>query len=213
MGVKGGLIPDAASDILTSKGVEATYETIGVNLRYALLKDRLVIPAVSIGASWNYVRGTALAGLGLGVQSISVTAGDDFTISMTDPDVNLEWEANIFDFTLQVSKNLLIFTPYAGAGMSIGSTSVLGGLTAITTIWNDTLGQPATPAEIQAIEDASAVTLNDQGFLVSAEANTPTVRIYGGTSINILILKLDFMASYVPATRALGAQVMARIQL
>lgn len=213
VGVKGGLIPDAASDVLTSNGVEATYETMGVNLRYALLKDRLVIPAVSIGASWNYLRGTALAGLGLGAQSISVTAGDDFTISMTDPDMNLEWEANTFDFTLQVSKNLLIFTPYAGAGITLGTTSVNGGLAALTSVYNDTQMRAANAAEIQAIEDAAGITLTDQGFLVSATSNAPTIRIYGGTSINILILKLDLMASYVPATQALGAQVMARIQL
>lgn len=66
--------------------------------------------------------------------------------------------------------------------------------------------------EIAALE-AAGISVSDQGFSVSSEVTTPTIRIYGGTSINILILKLDLMASYVPATQALGAQVMARIQL
>ena len=56
VGVKGGLIPESAAESLASNGVEATFETMGVNVRYALLKDRLMIPAVSIGASWNYLR-------------------------------------------------------------------------------------------------------------------------------------------------------------
>ena len=216
VGVKGGLIPDSAAASLASNGVEATFETMGVNVRYAILKDRLVIPALSIGASWNYLRGSAQTGLGLGTQDFEYTVPGGpyagvYTITVTDPDVDLQWEANTFDFTLQVSKNLLIFTPYAGAGFSIGSTAVDGGMAASVSVDKD--GSAATADEIAALEQAAGVTISDQGFLVSATSNAPTIRIYGGTSINILILKLDLMASYVPATQALGAQVMARIQL
>jgi hypothetical protein len=214
VGVKGGLIPDAASDVLTSNGVEATYETMGVNLRYALLKDRLVIPAVSIGASWNYLKGTAAAGLGMAAQTITYVYGlDTYVISVNDPDMDLEWEANTFDFTLQASKNLLIFTPYAGAGITLGTSSVNGGLAAATTVTKNALDITNNTAEMDALEQAAGITISDQGFLVYASSTAPTIRIYGGTSINILILKLDLMASYVPATQALGAQVMARIQL
>ncbi len=222
VGVKGGLIPDSASAALASNGVEATFETMGVNIRYALLKDRLVIPAVSIGASWNYLKGSAQTGLGLPNQTFNYlvdTGGgpydDPYAITVSDPDVDLNWEANTFDFTLQVSKNLLIFTPYAGAGITIGTTSVNGGMAAAVDIYRDgVLLDPVADADvINALEQAAGITISDQGFLVSAESTAPTIRIYGGTSINILILKLDLMASYVPATQALGAQVMARIQL
>lgn len=76
------------------------------------------------------------------------------------------------------------------------------------------LQDPVTNADvINALEQAAGITISDQGFLVSATSTAPTIRIYGGTSINILILKLDLMASYVPASKALGAQAMARIQL
>lgn len=217
VGVKGGLIPDSAASALASNGVVATYETLGVNVRYAILKDRLMIPAVSIGASWNFLRGSAQTALGLGTQDfvyvVSGTPSYDgtYTITVTDPDVDLQWEANTFDFTLQVSKNLLTFTPYAGAGITIGSTSADGGMAAKVSVDKD--GSAATPEEIAALEQAAGVTISDQGFLVSSESNAPTIRIYGGTSINILILRLDLMASYVPAAQALGAQVMARIQL
>jgi len=221
VGVKGGLIPDSAATALASNGVEATYETMGVNVRYALLKDRLVIPAVSIGASWNYIKGSAKTGLGLGTQdfeyTVSGSPGYDgvYTITVTDPDVDLQWEANTFDFTLQVSKNLLIFTPYAGAGFTIGRTAVDGGMAASVDVYQGaTLLDPVADADvINALEQAAGVSISDQGFLVNAESNSPTIRIYGGTSINILVLKLDFMASYVPASKSLGAQVMARIQL
>ncbi|NLJ45276.1 MAG: hypothetical protein GX430_01780 [Treponema sp.] len=210
VGVKGGLIPDSASGALSGMGVNATYETLGVNLRYALLKDRLVIPAVSIGASWNYIKGSVATGLGVGDTTYTYAI---YELTVTDPDLTLDWEANTFDFTLQVSKNLLIFTPYAGTGLTIGSTSVNGGMSAETHVTNTSTSEVDNPADIVALEQAAGVTISDQGFLVSATSNAPTIRIYGGTSINILILKLDLMASYVPATQALGAQVMARIQL
>ncbi len=214
VGVKGGLIPDSASGVLSGKGIEATYETLGVNVRYAILKDRLVIPAVSIGASWNYIKGSVATGLGAGPTNYAFNDGSwDYTVSVADPDLELNWQANTFDFTLQASKNLLIFTPYLGAGLTIGRTSVDGGMSAVTTV-SDTNSATTTDQEIRdAIEAATGIVVTDQGFLVSAESNTPTIRIYGGTSINILILKLDLMASYVPASKALGAQVMARIQL
>ena len=86
-------------------------------------------------------------------------------------------------------------------------------MSAETHVTNTSTSEVDNPADIVALEQAAGVTISDQGFLVSATSNAPTIRIYGGTSINILILKLDLMASYVPATQALGAQVMARIQL
>ncbi|NLJ47353.1 MAG: hypothetical protein GX430_12455 [Treponema sp.] len=214
VGVKGGLIPDSASGVLSGQGIEATYETLGVNLRYALLKDRLVIPAVSIGASWNYLRGSILTGLGAGPTDYDYTAGPyTYTVTVSDPELTLDWEANTFDFTLQVSKNLLIFTPYAGAGITIGNTSVTGGMSATTSVSDNDPGTGTDEEIITLLENATGIEITDQGFLVSAESTAPTIRIYGGTSINILIFKLDLMASYVPATQALGAQVMARIQL
>ncbi|HOX12877.1 MAG TPA: hypothetical protein P5313_11015 [Spirochaetia bacterium] len=209
VGVKGGLIPDSASGVLSGQGIEATYETLGINVRYAILKDRLMIPAVSIGASWNYLKGSIATGLGAG--DTTYTDGATYSVTVSDPDLTLDWQANTFDFTLQASKNLLIFTPYVGAGFTIGVASTSGGMAATTTVADyNTSGSNAD--EIAALE-AAGISVSDQGFSVSSEVTTPTIRIYGGTSINILILKLDLMASYVPATQALGAQVMARIQL
>lgn len=217
VGVKGGVIPEAASGALSGMGIDATYQVAGVSVRYAILRDRILIPAVSIGASWNYVKGSLAANMGIGDQSFGYTvsgAGSydgDYTINLTDPSMDLEWEANTFDFTLQVSKNLLIFTPYAGAGLTIGMATTSGGMASSVTVDKD--GSPATSDQIAALEEAAGITISDQGFLVSASATAPTVRLYGGTSINLLVLRMDFMASYVPLTNALGAQVMARLQL
>lgn len=218
VGVKAGLIPEFASGALSGMGVEADYQTLGVNVRYALLKDRLLIPALSIGASWNYVKGAAKTSLGMD-QSFSYTVnstGDPYydglyEISVIDPDMDLEWQANTFDFTIQISKNLLIFTPYAGAGYTIGIATVKGGMAASPTVTVD--GSAAQPDQIAALEQAAGVSIDDQGFLVTSESTAPVFRVYGGTSINIFIVKIDLMASYVPASQSLGAQVMARVQL
>ena len=201
VGVKGGLIPDAASGALSGMGVDLTYHTLGVNVRYAILKDKLLIPAVSVGASWNYVKGSAKAGLGTG--GYDYTYGT-YTIAVTDPDMALEWESNTFDFTLQVSKDLLIFTPYAGAGLTVGKSTVKAGMSAATLVSGGT---------VEEIEAATGLEIDDQGFLETAESTTPVFRVYGGTSINIVFFRLDMMACYVPSAESFGAQVMARVQL
>ena len=209
VGVKAGLIPEFASNVLAGKGVEADYQTLGVNVRYALLRDRLLIPALSIGASWNYVKGAVRTGLGAG--DTTYTDGSTYSVTVTDPDMDLEWQANTFDFTLQVSKNLLIFTPYAGAGYTIGIATVKGGMAATTTV--DDYANDGSNADDIAYLESQGYDVSDQGFLVTSESTKPVFRVYGGTSINIFIVKIDLMASYVPATESLGAQVMARVQL
>jgi hypothetical protein len=203
VGVKGGVIPETSiSDI------QVAYQTMGVNVRYALLKDTLVTPALSVGASWNYVKGSVGASIGSGTYDYTY---DTYAIHVSSPDMALDWEANTFDFTLQVSKNLLIFTPYAGAGLTLGKTTVSAGMSADTTV-DDSNTSGSNADEIAALE-AAGIDVSDSGFSVSAASTTPVIRVYGGTSINIFLFKLDLMGCYIPATQSWGAQVMARVQL
>lgn len=173
---------------------------------------------MSIGASWNYVKGSVASSVGSSASysyTVSGSGGYDGTyyVDVSNPDLKLDWQANTFDFTLQVSKNLLIFTPYAGAGYTIGIATVKGGMAASTSVYQSDHVTTATADQINAIEQAAGVSIDDQGFLVTSESTTPVFRVYGGTSINIFIVKIDLMASYVPASQSLGAQVMARVQL
>lgn len=203
IGLKAGLIPESVGSSLSNLyGVTADYKNVGLSLRYALLKEKLLIPAVSIGLSANYLEGSVKAPLG---SSQTFTGPSGGSITYSEPKLDLEWVSKNIDITAQVSKKIIFFTPYAGAGLTLGSSNVKGGVAA--TVTSDTL----STAE-KAYLESQGYSLGTQGFLYSTTNNSPTFRVYGGFSLDILLV-LDCQVMYVPATKNLGASVNARIQL
>lgn len=203
IGLKAGLIPESVGSSLSSLyGVTADYKNVGLSLRYALLKEKLLVPAVSIGLSANYLAGSVKAPLG---SSQTFTGPSGGSITYSEPKLDLGWETKCLDITAQVSKKIVFFTPYAGAGLTVGSSSVKGGVAA--TVTSNTLS-----AAEQAYLESQGYSLSDQGFSYSTTNTAPTFRVYGGFSLDILLV-LDCQVMYVPATKNLGASLTTRIQL
>jgi hypothetical protein len=215
IGLKGGYIPEPVGKAINaSSGMTVDYKNIGVQIRYAIVKQNVVLPNISIGAAYNYQEGNIVAPSGIGSQTFNVTTDQGpTTISATDPEVKLNWSSNIFDFTLQVSKQLLFIIPYAGVGYSIGTSKVDGGVSSTlgSTYASGTYGNGI--AGLNSFFAANGgPTIGDQGFTYSADAKSPVFRVYGGLSLRILV-DLDIQAMYVPATKALGGSATIRIQL
>jgi len=203
IGLKAGIIPASVGDKLESLyGVQADYKNIGLSLRYALVKERLLVPAVSVGLSANYLKGSIRAPLG---SSQTFTGPSGGSITYSEPKLDLEWVSKNIDITAQVSKKILFFTPYAGAGLTLGTSDVQGGVVATVTSNTLSAGEQATLA-------SEGYALTDQGFTYATTNTDPTFRVYGGFSLDILLV-LDCQVMYVPATKNLGASVTARIQL
>jgi hypothetical protein len=105
----------------------------------------------------------------------------------------------------------------------MGKSTVNGGLAASMLYDNDTGDATAavtvTDAELAAIKQALADAgqpvpdISAEGFLFGAENNEPVLRVYGGLSLDLLILSLDLQGVIVPATKSLGASAMIRVQL
>ena len=74
IGVKGGYIPSSVgASILSSSGISVDYANIGLQVRYALLKQNLILPNISIGAAYNYQQGSISKEMtGVPSQSFSV---------------------------------------------------------------------------------------------------------------------------------------------
>jgi len=225
IGVKGGVVtPEMATALEGAYGVAAEYKNLGAVLRARVLKEGILIPELSIGASGSYQTGSIGKSVGSGTTiSYDFTDPDtgtpyNWTITATDPMLDLGWESTSFDLNAQVSKNvLLILTPYAGAGVSFGKSTVTGGLASSLGITgSDYDGDSDTDFDDikAALTDAGQPVpdISADGFLYSAEANAPVVRVYAGVSLNILVV-VDIQAMYVPATKALGASLSARLQL
>ena len=204
VGVKGGYIPASIGGSLKSlTGISADYASLGLQLRYALIKQNLLLPNVSIGAAYNYQKGNLRAPTGIPSQTL--TDGTN-SITLSSPDLSLDWTSNTFDFTAQVSKQLLFLVPYLGAGYTLGTSSVTGGLDSSIT----TTGSAAALAAYLA---ANGGTLTPTGFYYSATSTTPVLRVYGGLSFRIILIDFDTQVMYVPVTKGLGFSATARVQL
>lgn len=218
-GVKFGTVPPDVELNQFVPGMELDYLLAGFDIRVPVVKERGLIPEVSIGGGFNSVDATVgiggLLGGDLTLEDVQVPTGYDmqsgepifesFSIEMSDPAAEFTWNAQSIDLKAQMSKRLFIITPYLGAGMSIGFGNAGGGLGSQVTIL-DSQGEPLSDEEIDALNDAaselgSEYTMPEidpeQGFYLTAKM-TPewTFRAYGGLSVNLFFLKVDATLMY-----------------
>lgn len=217
IGVKGGYIPPDLGKTIkdVTGGLNLDYLAAGADLRYALIKGNLLLPRVSLGVGVNYMKGglsTTLPG------GQSFTFNDEtanHTIAATDPDLGLSWETTTIDLKAQVSKSLLIFTPYLGVGAAYGMSKA--GYFVKSDITYD--GTPINDSQLQTIKD----TLSNAGITppdISATGissyyanNGWAFRAFGGLSLNILVLRVDVTGLYNFSDGSYGGSLGVRFQL
>lgn len=220
VGLKAMVLPSSVASALSASGVTADYQLFGGNVRFGLVKEGLVLPDVSIGAGYNRLKGSIQMPLNIATQAYSFDPGTGTqTLTVTDPDMSMEWTTDSFDFTLQVSKSLLFLRPYAGVGYSLGKSTVSGGMRA-PMVYNDGTGpvtlDSAGVAQLKSDLAAAGIDVPDisaDGFMFRSEDTSPVLRVYGGLSFDIFVIKLDTTVTYVPVTKSLGASAMVRFQL
>ena len=76
-------------------GFKAGFMTYGADLRYCVLEPNLILPAISVGASFTHSEGS-------------------FAMNIRNTNTEITYDTNIFAFTAQVSKSILIATPFVG---------------------------------------------------------------------------------------------------
>ncbi|MBP7096213.1 MAG: hypothetical protein KBC36_09010 [Spirochaetia bacterium] len=233
IGVKAGVVtPEMATALEGAYGVAAAYKNVGASIRGRVLKEGVLLPELSLGVAGNYLTGDISSAIpGVTGQDVTYEPGDGsiWTVSLPAPKVAYAWETKTLDFTAQVSKNILFIRPYLGAGYTIGTSTVAGGLASdtptasegTTTVYDydgdgDLDGQEDLDDLIYLAETSGASGVPDfsaTGFLYSPLPVTdPGFRVYAGVSVSILVT-LDLQLMYVPATEALGASISARLQL
>jgi hypothetical protein len=224
VGVKAMVLPAAATEALSAADISADYKLLGANVRFALLKQNILMPDVSVGLGYNRLTGSLSMPLDIAPADYFIfndpITSDPHYLRVTDPSLAMDWTTDSFDFTLQVSKSILFLRPYAGAGYSFGKSSVNGGMAALVQ-YDDGSGTFAdiTPANLQTLKDnlvAAGIDVPDisaDGFLFGSENNDPVLRLYGGLSFDLFILMLDTQVTWVPGTGSLGGTATIRIQL
>jgi hypothetical protein len=203
VGVKVGLLPG-----IKIGDVEAEYTNIGFDVRYAVL-DGGILPKLSVGVGYNYLSGRIVTPLGLGETRVGSVEydGNTYELVMSDPDLEFGWQANVFDFKAQVSKSFLIIEPHFGVGASVGSASTTTGLSTDITV-NGGGGVTADD-----IGKAAGVDISDDGLFLESTVNPVSFRLFGGTSLNLAVFRLDLGLMYNLNSGSLGGTLGARFQL
>ncbi|MDY7028757.1 MAG: DUF6588 family protein [Spirochaetota bacterium] len=210
VGAKLGLLtPEMAENFGGLGGVSADYMLAGIEVRYPLLKGKLALPAVALSAGYNYLSGGIATSLDSGDLGGTITGlPDGYSITFTDPDLRFAWKTHSFDFKVQASKNLLIFTPYIGGAYTYGVSKAGGGVSTDITYVGGTEDDVRDALEAAGYD----VELDGDSFTIFSDANGGALRAFGGFSVNLLILKLDLNGQYNFTTQKLGAGLNLRVQ-
>jgi hypothetical protein len=221
IGLKVGFIPDQVKAMLN--GVRADYFIAGGDLRIAILQDKGWVPGLSIGAGYSYLKGgvqvaDVTSGTTVDIHDIMVAdgmpAGDTYVLVFSDPDLDFTWESHVIEAKVQMSKQLSILTPHIGFGAAYALTSTVGGglLSDLVYLQN---GSPGIWDDVvDAFENAGETAPTAQGMTIAADAPAGwALRVFGGTSVNLWVLRLDLDAYYNILTGAYGGNVNLRFEM
>ncbi len=232
VGIKVGILPpdwtpaDSFPNVALLQNLDLEYMNLGFDVRLPIVEERGLIPEVSIGGGYNYLRAKigfrGILGGDVNIGSFEVpdpTPTDPANtivrdISLTDPAVFYEWSANVLDLKAQVSKGLLLFRPYAGLAASIGFGRAGSGFESeLLGITQEEIDEINAAAELLG-RDLTIPELSGTSFSLSAPMTGGwSFRVFGGVAINILIVKIDLTAMYDFLAGNYGATVGLRVQL
>ncbi len=218
VGFKIGFVPEKLREKLGK--VNLDYMLVGGDVRIPILKDHGFVPALSVSGGYTFMRGNVgipdIMDSGNYVIDTLPAPYNLDTLTVTAPELAFTWDTHTFVGKVQASKNLFLFTPHIGLGAAYGISNAGGGLSSDVTF---TGGDINDPAVVQALQDALALAglpvpdLDSNSILVKSSANGYSFWVYGGTAINILLVKIDLSAMYNIVNGGYGGAVNVRIQL
>lgn len=174
-GIRVAMIPS-----LTFNQVSFQYFNIGADVRYALLKEGLIKPDLSLGVGYTYSSGE----IGYGFDAAKLAGISGSTYGNAPGKLATNFNTSVLEAKLQVSKNLVIITPYAGFGV------------------------------YSALSKATYTVSADTGSTTGTkDATSIGARAFGGLSFNLLLFKADLSGMYNFVSQNWGVNLGARIQL
>ncbi len=218
IGFKLGAIPDSAKTLFSSN-VTADYFLIGGDVRLPVVKGKGLVPTVSIGGGYTFLRGRIGITDVASSEVIDITAimqpgygGSNHYLTISNPDLTFTWDTHTLEAKAQASWNLAILTPGIGIGAAYGISNAGGGLNSTLTYSN--VGSAATFADVQSVFAGYGYPVpTATGIEVSSAANGWSFWVFGGTAINIFFIKIDLSAMYNFLNSDYGLSANVRLQL
>lgn len=217
MGFKFGMIPEEAKDLF-SEDLTADFFLIGGDVRFPVVKGKGLIPTLSLGGGYTFLRGR------IGITDVSASqtinlydylqpiyGGTTHELIFTEPDLTFNWDTHTIEAKAQASWNLLLFTPHVGFGAAYGISNAGGGLSS-TVVYSNDAGVTEDQMK-DVLESLGYPVPTANGLEVISEANGWSFWVYGGTAINIFFIKVDLSAMYNFLNHDYGASVNLRLQL
>jgi hypothetical protein len=207
IGVKFGALPAVSfGDTL-----KIDYLLAGADIRYAIVKGNVIIPKVSIGLGVNYLQSSLTAPIG---SSVSFDVGGK-TLALTQPEATFSWKTTSLELKVQVSKSIVIITPYLGVGASYAWSEA--GYSIDSELQYD--GSAIDDTDIGIIKDYLEVNgatglddLSGSGFSSILKSSGFGLRAFGGLSFNLAVVKIDLTGMYNFLDNNYGATLGVRLQ-
>jgi opacity protein-like surface antigen len=198
VGFKVGFLPD---EISTYDGYKITYNTFGVDVRYDLVKSNLVLPDVMVGFGISGMSAALTKSYGSGL-TYDDLSGNKLIVGA--PKMTIDLSSMEYEAKAQISKGLVFITPYLGLGVGYGTGKAKAGVNSAI----NTTG----PGGLAYWQNTYGLDVTSTGFSKSNNAGVFGSRIYGGTSFDLLALKVDVQGEYSILDHAYGGSVGARLQ-
>lgn len=207
-GVKVGFLPG----LNLGEGVKFDYTLIGGDIRYALLRGKAGLPKVSLGFGINHLSGGIRSSVGK--QRFTFGTSPSHTLALEDSKVNLFWTTTTYDFKIQISQSLLIVTPYLGLGTSFSRSRAGYQVDSRLSYDGAPVGDGSQMREDLKKAGISGIDFDGaEGFSSSHTISGWGLRIFGGFSLNLAVLKLDFTGMYRFFDSAYGGSFGVRLQI
>jgi hypothetical protein len=208
IGVKFGALPQ----VDFGNELEIDYLLVGADVRFAIIEGGMILPEISLGIGFNFLKGMLSAPLGNGV-SFNV-AGK--SLELTRPEAEFSWETKSIDLKAQISKSLLIITPYAGFGASYAWSNA--GYSVESRLkykgdYVDNAGIKEIKDELAAAGVPGLDSVSPTGFSSIIDAEGWAFRAFAGLSLNVLIIKFDLTGMYNFIDSNYGVTLGVRVQI
>jgi hypothetical protein len=182
------------------------YMLVGGDVRYALMDTRLM--KLSVGLGFNHLRGGISVTAPIGTQAFNFGLNNEHIISISNPEIGLQWQTNCLELKTQVSFVHFIVTPYIGAGASYAWSRAGYNITSNITV-ND---GPIEPY-IAMLKEYGITDIDTNGFESIQRVSGFNLRLFGGLSFNMAVIRLDLTTMYNIIGNNLGASIGLRFQL
>jgi len=211
IGFKIGALPEENKILEAITGAKLNYLLVGGDFRYALVDTKIL--KFSAGLGFNHLNGGV--SIPIGSSFGPLTTPGDYTLKMDKPEIGLFWNTNCLEFKLQASVSTPVITPYAGLGLNYSWSKTGYGITAKPEM-TDSDGNPVVASQfLEELKkfNIEGIEINDNSIESIISDSAFNIRVYGGFSLNMTVIRLDLTGMYDIFNSNLGFTVGIRFQV